>query len=76
MFHKMTLRHNKVQRIITNFLDIIKVEYKYSFISPEGLRLDIQFTENNTTYIVDITVIFDDADYSDSCRYSGLLVSG
>ena len=54
MFHKMTLRHNKVQRIVTDLLDIMEVEYTDSFISPEGLRPDIKFTANNTTYIVDI----------------------
>ena len=38
-----------------------KVEYTDSFISPKGLRPDIKFTANNTTYIVDIIVKFDDS---------------
>ena len=40
----------------------MEVEYIDLFISPEGLRPYIKFTTNNTTYIVDITVVFDDAD--------------
>ena len=62
MYHKMTLRHNKVQRIVTDLLDIMEVEYTDSFISSEGLRPDIKITANNTIYIVDITVVFDDVD--------------
>ena len=38
----------------------MEVEYTDSFISPEGLRPDINFMPNNTTYIVDITVIYHD----------------
>ena len=41
MFHKMTLRHNKIQYIVANLLDIMEVEYTDLFISPEGLRPDI-----------------------------------
>ena len=40
----------------------MKVEYTDPFIFPEGLRSDIKFTANNTTYIVDIIVVFDNAD--------------
>ena len=45
----------------------MEVEYTDSFISPEGIRPDIKFTENNTTYIVDTTVVFDDADNLKIC---------
>ena len=39
-------------------IDIMEVKYTDSFIFPEGLRPDIKFTVNNTTCILDTTVVF------------------
>ena len=57
----MILRQNKVQRIVNNLLDTVEDEYIESFISKEYLRPDINL--NNTTYIVNIIIIYDNAYY-------------